>query len=61
MLKDLRDYVEQHPLAGAEELLKNYSENPGHETLKKLTLASIPYLLTEAVHLITRLYSNYLD
>ncbi|MGB6976522.1 MAG: alpha/beta hydrolase, partial [Gammaproteobacteria bacterium] len=40
------EYVKKHPLAEVERWQKIYAENPNNEALKKLTLASSPYLFT---------------
>ena len=41
------EYVRIHPLKEVEKLQKIYIENPSNETLKKLTIASSPYVFTE--------------
>lgn len=41
------EYVTQHPIAEMEKLLQIYTETPSNETLKKLTIASAPYLFTK--------------
>lgn len=40
------DYIKQHPLAEIETLQNKYIKQPSNETLKKLTVASVPYLFT---------------
>jgi len=42
------EYVKQHPLAEVEKWQQIYSASPNNELLKKLTLASAPYLFTKA-------------
>lgn len=42
------DYSKQHPLNEIEKLQTSYKKTPNNETLKKLTIASAPYLFTSA-------------
>lgn len=39
-------YVDQHPLPAVKRAEKLFLQNPNDDTLKKLTLASLPYLFT---------------
>lgn len=42
------EYVLQHPIDTLNKLQEQYQESPNNELLKKMVVASIPYLFTEA-------------